>query len=59
MLEQINSIYDEFKTIDKIKQDENKFLSINNIGLIPYLVEAIKELDNKIQYLESRETNNG
>lgn len=44
---------------DLVNEDDKKFLSINNIGLIPYLVEAIKELDNKIQYLESREKNNG
>ncbi len=30
MLEQINNIYNEFKTIDKIKQDENKFLSVES-----------------------------
>jgi Chaperone of endosialidase len=40
-----------------VQTDEKGFLSVNYIGLIPHLIEAVKELRNENELLKSNEAN--
>ncbi|MFV0267704.1 MAG: tail fiber domain-containing protein [Draconibacterium sp.] len=41
-----------------VEEDESGYLSVNYIGLIPVLVEAIKELETRVETLENDCCNN-
>jgi hypothetical protein len=40
-----------------VQTDEKGFLSVNYIGLIPHLIESVKELRNENELLKSNEVN--
>lgn len=44
---------------DLVYEDDNGFLSINYIGIIPLLIESIKELNSEVEMLKAHNNNLG